>query len=446
MAIRVKHDVSGSTAGAAAYAIGEGQKRERGIERYFKLLQQQIAISAKGSLQNRLLKYYRERDKAILEQKKESSASDQEHQQVMERMRADGLAARDERLHAGRMELADMDQAAALETLDAKNRISRDNIKWEYSEQQKREVEKIKGALTWLQEQVAEGSWRPEQAAEVKQQLMAKLHGIEKLPTLDTSPKPQEIFEQSRVTDSTTGQAYLFDGKKFTPINEQKKIGFKDYAVIYNSVAQKMKATSDTGEIDHEAVAKQVMGIISGYKLATGIEDMADNISKFPTPDMDAETIGAIGRRDRYDYAAAFKAGIIGPDQSGHWPSDFKTEGHPNFIVDGLNTKTAKPEQVVKTYKQMAAKQLGPGASKDEVMDLAKELARSKGWDMEPYDMPPDNQRTANVIKKALKSPEGFVKWAAEKYGYETSKELEYILKSKDKDKIKRALHRLGVI
>lgn len=42
-----------------------------------------------------------------------------------------------------------------------------------------------------------------------------------------------------------------------------------------------------------------------------------------------------------YDYRAAFLAGAI-PDETGHWPSEFKIEGHPNMVVDGVNTKTGK--------------------------------------------------------------------------------------------------------
>ena len=42
-----------------------------------------------------------------------------------------------------------------------------------------------------------------------------------------------------------------------------------------------------------------------------------------------------------YDYRAAFKAGAT-PDVSGHWPSQFKQEGHPRMVIGGVNTKTGK--------------------------------------------------------------------------------------------------------
>ncbi len=43
--------------------------------------------------------------------------------------------------------------------------------------------------------------------------------------------------------------------------------------------------------------------------------------------------------RHYYDYRAAYKANAQ-PDDTGHWPSEYKRDGHPRMIVDGINTKT----------------------------------------------------------------------------------------------------------
>lgn len=43
-----------------------------------------------------------------------------------------------------------------------------------------------------------------------------------------------------------------------------------------------------------------------------------------------------------YDWRAAYRAGAK-PDESGHWPSVYKKEGHPRMVIDGVNTKTGKP-------------------------------------------------------------------------------------------------------
>lgn len=51
--------------------------------------------------------------------------------------------------------------------------------------------------------------------------------------------------------------------------------------------------------------------------------------------------------RHFYDYRAAFRAGAepaVDPtDGLPHWPSEFKKEGHPNLIVNGIDTRTGKP-------------------------------------------------------------------------------------------------------
>ena len=46
--------------------------------------------------------------------------------------------------------------------------------------------------------------------------------------------------------------------------------------------------------------------------------------------------------RHFYDYRAAYQAGAE-PVSDGHWPSQFKLEGHPRTIIDGVNTKTGEP-------------------------------------------------------------------------------------------------------
>jgi len=45
-----------------------------------------------------------------------------------------------------------------------------------------------------------------------------------------------------------------------------------------------------------------------------------------------------------YDYRALYKeTGKLEPDETGHFPSKYKLEGHPNMIVESINTKTGKP-------------------------------------------------------------------------------------------------------
>ncbi len=59
-----------------------------------------------------------------------------------------------------------------------------------------------------------------------------------------------------------------------------------------------------------------------------------------------------------YDYRAAYKAGA-GPDETGHWPSAYKQEGHPRMVIDGVNTKTGKRANMYQNFKEQ--KEKGPG-------------------------------------------------------------------------------------
>lgn len=47
--------------------------------------------------------------------------------------------------------------------------------------------------------------------------------------------------------------------------------------------------------------------------------------------------------RHFFKHRAAFKAGMLGMDDTGHGASKFKRLGHPDMIIDGLDTRTMTP-------------------------------------------------------------------------------------------------------
>ena len=61
-----------------------------------------------------------------------------------------------------------------------------------------------------------------------------------------------------------------------------------------------------------------------------------------------------------------------------HWTSQFKREGHPNLVVNGVNTQTGEPakqdtlEMLRSLQQQMSKGQAGPYPSLDELMNAAK--------------------------------------------------------------------------
>ena len=60
----------------------------------------------------------------------------------------------------------------------------------------------------------------------------------------------------------------------------------------------------------------------------------------------------------RYDYRAAYEAGDE-PDESGHWPSQSKTEGHPNMVVGGFHVKTGAREPGTTQATEAELRKLG---------------------------------------------------------------------------------------
>jgi hypothetical protein len=116
-----------------------------------------------------------------------------------------------------------------------------------------------------------------------------------------------------------------------------------------------------------------------------------------------------------YDYRAAFLSGAA-PDESGHWPSKFKTEGHPRMVLDGINTKTGKPALTSSVLSPQAVpfdeRQLGlRSALLDSVKGIPEQFkanalsAPQAVWDYLKQDVPKmanDPLRTAsNAATKA---------------------------------------------
>jgi hypothetical protein len=52
-----------------------------------------------------------------------------------------------------------------------------------------------------------------------------------------------------------------------------------------------------------------------------------------------------------YDYRKAYSAGHE-PDESGHWPSEFKEAKHPNRFVNGMDTITGNKMTQLQKFKQ----------------------------------------------------------------------------------------------
>lgn len=95
-----------------------------------------------------------------------------------------------------------------------------------------------------------------------------------------------------------------------------------------------------------------------------------------------------------YDYRAAYKANAE-PDESGHWPSQFKLEGHPNLYINGIDTRTGMPQSSSGSEKKHEWEDLSP-----------IDAPRTNDWaDLDPAPPPEKQKSVAGKVWGALDKP-----------------------------------------
>lgn len=62
-----------------------------------------------------------------------------------------------------------------------------------------------------------------------------------------------------------------------------------------------------------------------------------------------------------YDWRSAYESGAT-PDVQGHWPSRFKRAGHPNLIVEGIDTRTGRPQSEGAWQRFLSERPFDPSA------------------------------------------------------------------------------------
>lgn len=111
-----------------------------------------------------------------------------------------------------------------------------------------------------------------------------------------------------------------------------------------------------------------------------------------------------------YDYRAAYKAGAE-PDETGHWPSEFKREGHPNLFVGGADTRTGKKVPSPSEFMQQSRPKRDTVAEAEAAADRVAAEAQPKGFDEEH----PFMAGVLNALQKRVVEPyEGAAKAAEE--------------------------------
>lgn len=141
--------------------------------------------------------------------------------------------------------------------------------------------------------------------------------------------------------DLTDGMVNIATGKQFLNINTSQSKANKLYDLVLKNILnnpegaqQDPRAAALTNDFGLSQKSKTVLSPeeeaqfqewYKGVAKKTGIAEDPDDPLHF------------------YDYRGAYKAGAIPEidsiDKKYHWPSEFKTDDHPNRFVDGIDTK-----------------------------------------------------------------------------------------------------------
>ena len=157
--------------------------------------------------------------------------------------------------------------------------------------------------------------------------------------TTEAVPKPKSPYEQGMMPEASTqlpGLKTTLSGDQYPNHNEQ------DFQKKYGAVAQQY-----------------------------GLNSNPDDPAQF------------------YDYRAAMNTGAA-PDADGHWPSDFKKPGHPNMIVEGMNTQTGRPagEEVLNAPVMIPPEPIQAPPSAKGMLSAARQ--------MQQYNAGPKTRPVAN--------------------------------------------------
>lgn len=322
MAIRVNYEPSAEAVGLSAYTAGRGQRAERD-----KIHADEMSLRSQ-QLENQRFEaamgaYLR--NKAI----NEGSEADRREFEFRQRAYEEGPARQ---------------LAAAMQQQE----LLKDRFKWEYSEQQQREMQEVQQGISWVRQQLSEGKWTPEQAEKAEQQLWKRFHGIMPQMIFDDSLSPQENFERGRI-DLGGGNYMMMDknGKFYDPQEGTKIAKAK-------MVADLMKQTDANNEPVYSAEeAKQIVAAAFGD-------------AEMPQAKQSAQSVaGSLKSKDLEDM---FKAAIKGkPQQSkkggktGFFSNDVYGDiaygqARHDFVIEAAN-KGIPPEEAQQLFDSLWTQQ-----------------------------------------------------------------------------------------
>lgn len=337
MSIRVAHDPGIGSWGPMAFAAGEAKQRERTRDWMTRLnmFQMQMQHQAQQAEMNR-------------------------------------------RAHIASQAMA---QGGDLARMVEQNELLKDRVRFEFTERQKREFDKIANDMAYVNQQVTSGRWTPEQAEYAKRQLESKMMGIQPQPAIDDQPKPSDIFQRNIVQDPLSKKRFLLNGNKFEPLDSKTPITLKDFSNLYANVSTSLSKTTEDGTIipaDPAQVAAEVSKIVTAYKMMVSQFDITEDKAM-----QNRQAMQELMEKMKQGGAIPAEGMGIGqpsPERSINPLSDERAPGYVKRMALLKSPEEATPDLILDTYTKYAKEKLGQQATWKEVAKEAVRLAREDGW------------------------------------------------------------------
>lgn len=237
MGITVQHSPSPLTVGYAALYAGQGQRAERDAERRQRESMQMREIAARQAAQD-----------AAQEFNARMAEQQFERQKEMASIEFDQKSAMDAKNFEQQMEFNYGDKAAQFKQTIAQNEFDykKQLQEYELTEKEKIENSRIQDRISWVEDQVRQGTWSEEEGA----QAIAQLQGIRKPPKV---PKTtiQDQVKSDIWKDPDTGIMWNRkpDGS-LEPVHPPKGAELGDVAKLYEGALKALKRVNP--ETDEE--------------------------------------------------------------------------------------------------------------------------------------------------------------------------------------------------
>jgi hypothetical protein len=265
--------------------------------------------------------------------------------------------------------------ARALAMGQVQQQLKKENIQWEYTESQRRDMEKTTEAVAYVRGKVSSGEWTPEQGEIAESQLWKKYHSILPLPIYDDSPSAGDIFQKMTYEDPKTGRTFLWDGEgKFTPLDKDVKtiITPEAFSKIHQASISAFTITDDEGntKIDYEKANVATMQTIALYNQMIAGQQQSMPQQQPPAPSPSAQALPPEQNQFNSEQAS-------NPITDPQAPTELRRD----FILRDIKSGGGQVTQPIalEVYTQLAKEQLGEKATPQQVAKLAKQLLIQDG-------------------------------------------------------------------